>query len=111
MVEERFNRNIGKNKDMLESWINHGFTDKKRIASEILFQIIAGGDTSSGAMRSTILYIISNFRVLRKLRAEIDGAVRAGRISSPITNAESLELPYVQAVVKEGLRIHPPSSG
>lgn len=111
IIEERFNGNLGKNQDMLESWINHGFTDKNRMAIEIIFQIAAGGDTSSGAIRATMLYIASNYRVLQKLRTEIDAAVRDGSVSSPITNAESVKLPYLQAVIKEGLRIHPPSSG
>lgn len=81
------------------------------MGAEVLFQIIAGGDTTGGAIRSTLLYIVSNSRVLLKFRAEIDAVVKAGKVSSPISNAESLQLPYVQAVVKEGLRIHPPGSG
>ena len=38
-------------------------------------------------------------------------AEREGKISSPITSAESRSLPYVQAVIKEGIRIHPPITG
>jgi cytochrome P450 len=32
-------------------------------------------------------------------------------ISSPITDAEARKLPYLQAVIKESLRIHPPATG
>ncbi|KAK3364617.1 cytochrome P450 [Lasiosphaeria hispida] len=46
-----------------------------------------------------------------RLRTEIDNAIRAGRVSSPITNAEALRLPYLQAVILEGLRIRSPFAG
>jgi cytochrome P450 len=44
---------------------------------------------------------------LEKLRTEIDGA----EISSPISNAEAKQLPYLQAVIQEGIRMLPPISG
>lgn len=42
---------------------------------------------------------------------EIDAGIADGKISSPITDAEAKELPYLQAVIKEGLRVHPPVAG
>jgi cytochrome P450 len=51
-------------------------------------------------------------RVYFSLQAEIDLAVREGRISSPVvSNREAQDLPYLQAVIKEGLRIWPPGTG
>jgi cytochrome P450 len=42
------------------------------------------------------------------MRAEIDNA----KLSHPIvTDAEARAMPYLQAVIKEGLRIHPPVVG
>ncbi len=38
-------------------------------------------------------------------------AAAEGRISSPATDVETRELPFLQAVVREGLRIHPPVAG
>ena len=58
-------------------------------------------------MRVIFLYLITTPRVLRKFRAEYS---KAG-ISSPITDAEARNLPYLQAVIKEGLRIWPPVVG
>lgn len=58
-----------------------------------------------------MLYIMTNPRVYNTLINEIQTAERKGRISSPITSAESREMPYLQAVIKEGLRIHPPITG
>jgi len=45
--------------------------------------------------------------VLGKLLAEISDAA----LSSPISDAEARKLPYLQAVIKEGLRIWPPAVG
>ncbi len=68
---------------------------------------IAGSDTTAGAIRSTFLYIITIPRVYSRLLAEISSA----SISSPIQDAEAKKLPYLQAVIKEGLRIWPPVAG
>jgi cytochrome P450 len=55
----------------------------------------------------TFLYLITNPRILSKLRAEYSSAL----VSSPIQEAEARKLPYLQAIIKEGLRIWPPVVG
>jgi hypothetical protein len=67
----------------------------------------AGSDTSAAVIRATLLYIITNSHVQSTLLEEI----RNTSISTPITDAEARKLPYVQAVIKEGLRIYPPATG
>lgn len=62
-------------------------------------------------MRMTLLSLINNPVAYRRLQREIDGAIAAGSISSPITNSEALKLPYLQAVIREGLRFYPPVTG
>jgi cytochrome P450 len=68
---------------------------------------MAGSDTSAAAIRATLLYIITNSHVQSTLLEEI----KTTSISSPITDAEARKLPYLQAVIKEGLRIYPPATG
>ena len=69
----------------------------------------AGSDTTATAIRATLLNIITNPLVYAKLQAEIDYAIARGVISSPVRNEEAVrELPYLQACLKEGLRIFPP---
>lgn len=59
-----------------------------------------------------MLHIITSPSVYTKLREEIAEFLNAGRISSPvIRDAEAKEMPYLQAVIKEGLRIWPPLTG
>jgi cytochrome P450 len=59
-----------------------------------------------------MLYIMTSPRVYRQLQAEIDTAALNGKISRPVVrDAEARTLPYLQAVIHEGLRIHPPATG
>jgi len=51
--------------------------------------------------------VVTNPQVLGRLLDEISGA----SISRPIKDAEAKTLPFLQAVIKEGLRIHPPVTG
>ncbi|KAJ4415068.1 hypothetical protein N0V85_002874 [Neurospora sp. IMI 360204] len=76
---------------------------------------MAGSDTTATAIRSTLLHVVTNPVVLRKLRSEL---LAAGFTTEPvdhtapiISNAQALTLPYLQAVIRDGLRIHPPVAG
>ena len=69
--------------------------------------IAAGSDTTSITLSAILYHLIRNPGTLKKLRAELDEASKEGKTSDPITFKESQDLPYLQAVIKEGLRIHP----
>jgi len=97
--------------DMLGSFLAHGLT-RDEAEGETLVQIIAGSDTTATAIRATLLHLLSNPTSYAALTREIRAAAREGRISEPVTDAESrARLPYLQAVVREGLRIWPPVAG
>lgn len=110
VVAERFGENKVVRKDMLGSFIKNGLTQEEA-GSETLLQIIAGSDTTATAIRATLLHLMSSPSAYVALRDEIDAAIAAGKISSPVADAESRMLPYLQAVIKEGLRIWPPVTG
>ena len=55
-----------------------------------------------------LLYIISNPLVYHRLTAEINNAQSAGALSAVATNEEARQLPYLQACIKEGIRVFPP---
>ncbi|KAL9003904.1 MAG: hypothetical protein Q9188_003242 [Gyalolechia gomerana] len=59
-------------------------------------------------IKATLLSIVTNPQVYNTLQAEIDYAVAISEISFPIQDAEARRLPYLQACILEGLRIHPP---
>jgi len=77
------------------SWIRHGVTQKE-CETEALLSFIAGSETTATSVILTLLYIISTPLIYQKLKEEINTAIREGRASSPITNAEARELPYLQ---------------
>lgn len=95
---------------MQGSFERHGLT-LRQCETEALLQIIAGSDTTATTIRCTMLYLMSTPHAYRALQAEIDAGIRAGKVSNPISNAEGNELPYLQAVILEGLRLHPPFTG
>ncbi|KIX07159.1 uncharacterized protein Z518_01812 [Rhinocladiella mackenziei CBS 650.93] len=100
--------------DMLGSFIRHGLT-RKELEQESMLQLAAGSDTSATAIRATMLCILRDPRVHKKLVAEIDEAVKEHKISSSetevIPDAQARTLPYLQAVIKEGMRWFPPIAG
>ncbi|KAL1646365.1 hypothetical protein SLS58_003325 [Diplodia intermedia] len=110
VVGERFGPEAKEKRDMLGSFIRHGLP-RREAESEVLLQLAAGSDTTATAVRATLLHLLTTPGALFKLREEIDAGIREGRISSPITNVEARELSYLQAVIKEGLRMQPPFIG
>ncbi|KNG49861.1 cytochrome p450 [Stemphylium lycopersici] len=110
VVAERFAEDSKPQFDMLGSFIRHGLTPEEA-SGEALLQIIAGSDTSASTIRAVILNLLVNPTAYHRLQKEIDDGIVAGAISSPIKDAEGRQLPYLQAVIKEGLRILPPAVG
>lgn len=110
VVAQRFGPDAKSHPDMLGSFIRHGLTQEEA-SGEALLQVVAGSDTSAGAIRTVMLSLLTNPSAYSKLRKEIDDGIASGKISSPIKDAESRQFPYLQAVIKEGLRLMPPASG
>ncbi|KAJ8122629.1 hypothetical protein ONZ43_g1221 [Nemania bipapillata] len=79
--------------------------------TEALFMFIAGSETTASVMRITLLYLIATPTAYQKLKAEIKTALESGRVSNPITAAEAKQLPYLQAVLYEGIRARPTATG
>ncbi|KAK4225456.1 cytochrome P450 [Podospora fimiseda] len=97
--------------DMMASFIRHGVLGDD-LKTEVLEQLVAGSDTTAGAIRGILLYILAHPRVQAKLQKEIDETVRSGRVAAVgegiISQNLAKSLPYMQAVIREGLRIWPP---
>jgi cytochrome P450 len=110
-VNERLENPIDKRSDMLASFIRHGVVGDD-LRSEALEQIVAGSDTTAGGIRCTLLHIITNPRVYTKLQKEIDEAVRDDKVSEDghgqIAHSQAKHLRYLQAVIREAMRVWPP---
>ncbi|KAF2791473.1 pisatin demethylase [Melanomma pulvis-pyrius CBS 109.77] len=109
-VEARKMKSTDERSDMLASFIRHGITGDD-LFQEVFEQVLAGSDTTAASLRIIMLYIMSHPRVYAKLQAEIDDAVQAGKASAypeVILDVEARKLPYLCAVIREAMRVHPP---
>jgi benzoate 4-monooxygenase len=79
---------------------------RDELTAEALTQLIAGSDTTSNTSCAILYYVVRNPHVLSKLQRELDAALPPG---VPKFDAVK-DLPYVQAVINETMRIHSTSS-
>ncbi|OAL49101.1 benzoate 4-monooxygenase cytochrome-like protein P450 [Pyrenochaeta sp. DS3sAY3a] len=110
IIETRLTKPTEGRSDMLASFMRHGLT-KDDLFTESLLQILAGSDTTAAGIRSVMLYLFTHPRVYNKLRVEIENAVSQGTApAAPDIVQETClrELSYLQAVVREGIRMYPP---
>ncbi|XP_027353138.1 cytochrome P450 93A3-like [Abrus precatorius] len=77
---------------------------KENIKAFILDIFVAGTDTSAVTMEWGMAELINNPHVLEKARQEMDAVVGKSRI---VEESDIVNLPYLQAIVKETLRLHP----
>ena len=110
VVSQRFGADSQDHKDMLGAFVRHGVT-RRQCETEVLFQIIAGSDTTATAIRGTMLYLTTAPHAYFRLQKEIDEGIAAGSVSAPVRADEAKRLPYLQAVIYEGLRLQIPFSG
>jgi cytochrome P450 len=66
----------------------------------------AGSDTTAITLSSILYHLLKYPRTYQVLRNEIDTAAKEGTVSDPVTFKEAQDLPYLQAVIKEALRMH-----
>lgn len=70
----------------------------------MVYQILAGADTTAIVQKGIIYHLLRNPLAQAKLRAELESASP----SFPALFAETKDLPYLDSIIKEGLRMHPP---
>lgn len=111
VVAERYGPDAPAKQDMLGSFISHGVSQRQAECESVLL-LLAGSDSTATALRCTFLWILTNPTVYSKLVSEIDAAAAKNVLSSPvIADAEAKALPYLQACIREGLRVFPPLQG
>lgn len=100
-------------RDMLSRWAYVKSSDPDKMSTRDIIvhlstNVFAGSDTTAIALRAIIYFLCRNPATRRKLVNEIDSADTAGQLSTPISYKEaSTLLPYLGAVVKEAMRLHP----
>ncbi|KXH47883.1 hypothetical protein CNYM01_01401 [Colletotrichum nymphaeae SA-01] len=116
-LEERLHRPEGKienpsHRDFLTRFLETKKThpqvvDDRQVFSWTLSNVNAGSDTTAISLRAVLYYLLKNPWTLTKVMNEIVGARENGKLSIPVTWKESQELPYLDAAIKEALRLHP----
>lgn len=72
-----------------------------------LSNIIAGSDTTAVSLSSTLYHLIKTPRAMQKLREEVRSFEQEGKLTpNTVSFAVSQEMPYLQACIKEALRLH-----
>lgn len=107
LIEERLRPGRVPTRDVVQSFLNNGLT-KVELMQEVTLQFFAGTDTTANAICLTLLFLLTNPHAYRKLQEELEAAEAAGLISAPIRDAEARQLPYLQACMRESLRLMPP---
>ncbi|KAI3322643.1 cytochrome P450 [Xylariaceae sp. AK1471] len=109
-VDGRLAPGVEPQKDMMQAFISSGMT-RAELTQQVFVQIIAGSISTTAAICMTLLCLLTNPSAYSALQREIDDALSAGKLSNPVADSESKCMPYLQAVIKEGLRFYPPVIG
>ncbi|KAK6836428.1 hypothetical protein PG987_006923 [Apiospora arundinis] len=95
--------------DMMQVFIRSGMT-KEQLMQQVYIHIVAGTDASANWARMAMLCLLTCPTTYLALQREIDQADAAGRLQKPIAaDAEGRQLRYLDAVLRESIRLHPPS--
>ena len=58
-------------------------------------------------MRAIFYFMMKNPSVMEKAQAEVDAAFEKGTLRSPVQYSQAITLPYLNAVIKESMRLFP----
>ncbi|KAF7516548.1 hypothetical protein PCG10_002072 [Penicillium crustosum] len=99
--------------DLLQQFIDSKTSDGKpldhpELLGEVVSLLGAGADTTAIGIRAALGPLVLDRTGYRKLIEEIDSFYATHNLEGrEIKYTECLDLPYLQAVIKEGLRMHP----
>ena len=100
-------------RDMLSRWAYVKSSDPLKMSTRDIIvhlstNVFAGSDTTAIALRAVIYFLCKNPQCMKALVDQIDHAEKEGQLSSPISYKEATTaLPYLNAVLKESMRLHP----
>ena len=69
--------------------------------------VVAGAETTGITLSAAVYFLWKDPRILAKLRKELDSKKSAGRFNNIVTVKDTTDCPYLQAVIKETIRLHP----
>ncbi|KAL2016132.1 hypothetical protein VTK56DRAFT_4223 [Thermocarpiscus australiensis] len=108
LIAQRIKSDAKPKRDMLQSFIAHGLRGEA-LKQEVGILFFAGSDSVASMLYTTLYLLLTHPPCYNRLQLELDTAFNTGKISTPlIHDTEARDLPYLQAVIREGLRLFPP---
>ncbi|KAJ8116198.1 hypothetical protein ONZ43_g4492 [Nemania bipapillata] len=109
LVSKRI-QNESNRKDFMTRILEHRSQDRHQatdlqLAAHSWDFVAAGSETTSTVLACSTFYILNNPDIMNKLKAEVRGVFSD---SSAINDASTKNLPYLNAVCLESMRIYPP---
>ncbi|KAL6719944.1 hypothetical protein ACLMJK_001865 [Lecanora helva] len=115
LMLQKLNTKVGDGSDgewicNMDQWLQYSQEQyPERVDDSVLWcyaltNVVAGSDTVAIPLRSVLYYVLSDQEKYLRLMQEIDKA----DIEFPISWKDARRLPYLDAVIQEALRIHPP---
>ena len=92
------------NQSFLHALAATGTRDRDAIRDQVIAVLLAGRDTTAGALSFTFKELSAQPEIVRKLRREILETIGSSR---PPTYEDLKSMPYLQHVVNETLRLYP----
>ncbi|XP_061340580.1 geraniol 8-hydroxylase-like [Gastrolobium bilobum] len=79
--------------------------DKTKIEQLSLTLFVAGTDPVTYTLEWAMAELLQNEKAMEKAKQELEQTIGKGK---PVEESDLVRLPYLQAVIKETLRLHPP---
>lgn len=80
----------------------------RQVTSYCVTNVFAGSDTTAISLRSVLYHLLKDDRTMKKVLDDINEVVGTRDcFVSPITFTEASKMIYLQAVLKEAMRMHP----
>ncbi|XP_077243124.1 putative (S)-N-methylcoclaurine 3'-hydroxylase isozyme 2 [Tasmannia lanceolata] len=108
LILERKETSHDSNHNLLNMLLSAGFSDWK-LKSLISDMFMAGTDTTTNAIEWTISELVKNPQAMKRAKGELEEVVGKRKTGeNAVTESHLVHLCYLQACVKEALRLHPP---
>ncbi|KAF7835991.1 beta-amyrin 24-hydroxylase [Senna tora] len=91
--------------DLMEAENSEMKLTRESAKAFVLEMFVAGTNSSASLVEWALAELIRNPKIFSKAREEIDSVVGKNRV---VKESDIPNLPYLQAIVKETLRLHPP---
>ncbi|KAL3447830.1 cytochrome P450 [Aspergillus insuetus] len=86
---------------------SEGKIDDTDLFNSLGANIAAGSDTTAISLSAFFYHILRSPEAFSTLRNEVDSVMRAKVIGEPVAYSEAQRMQYMQACIKEALRLHP----